>query len=148
MPTPVTTFRLSRAELQALDAIAADMRANRTDALRKLVYQELDRRGLTDQAAAALVARLTDRFGAGAVVIVETDGGETSGGATVTINGETPADARAVLLDDGGELRIEEPDGPGSIVVATMAAGFSGELRWESTLAQLASIAPVPRGSA
>jgi hypothetical protein len=142
MPTPATTFRLSQADLRALDAIAADMGSNRTAALRKVVYEELDRRGLSDQAAANLAARLTARFGPAAVIVVTTNTGATQEGATVTINGTTPAEARAVLLVDRGELRIEEPDGPGSITLVTMATGQPGELRWQGTLAELASIVP------
>jgi hypothetical protein len=148
MTTPATAFRLTRADLQALDAIAADMRANRTEALRKLVYEEVERSGLLHEANAALVARLADRYGPDGVIVVETNAGATPEGATVTINGKTPTDARAVLLADDGTLRIEESDGPGSIMVATTVIGWPGELRWEGTPAQLASIVPVPRDSA
>lgn len=142
MPTPATAFRLSQTDLQALDAIAADMRVNRSAALRKLVYEEVDRRGLTDQAAARLIARLTDSYGPAAIIEVATNGGATSEGATITIDGATPTDARAVLLVDGGvcELRIEDPAGPGSIMLATIASHQPGELRWGSTLADLTDI--------
>ncbi len=139
--TRPTQLRLTPGDRAALDAIAADMGVDRTTAVRKLVYEETERRGITGHAAAAFIARLIETYHANAAVKVVTDGGN----ATIRISGEEPAEAQAVLLVagvEGDELRIEDPEGPASIVIATMATGQSGELHWEGTLADLAAIVP------
>jgi hypothetical protein len=143
--TPPTPFRLTSGDRTALDAIAADMGVDRTTAVRKLIYEETERRGLTDHAAAAFIARLIETYHANAVVKMATNGDSPS----VTISGHVPAEARAVLLGDTGELRIEEPEGPASLVVAAMATPQEpGELHWEGTLGDLAALVPVPRFAA
>lgn len=139
--TRKTPFRLTPGDRTALDAIASDMGVDRTTAVRKLIYEATERRGLAGHAAAAFIARLIEIYHANATVKVVTDGGD----ATITISGNESAQAQAVLLvagDKGDELRIEDPAGPASIVVATLATGQSGELHWEGTLADLAAIVP------
>lgn len=137
--TRKTPFRLTPGDRAALDAVAADMGVDRTTAVRKLIYEETERRGLTGHTAAAFIARLIETYHANAVVKVTTDGGD----ATVRISSHKPTEARAVLLAgvEGAELRIEDPEGPASIVVATMKDGQPGELLWEGTLADLAAVA-------
>ena len=137
MPTPATAFRFTSSELEALDALAADMRVNRTDALRKLIADEVDSRGLLDRAVESFVSDLIERYGPEAVIVASTNGGATPAGATATIDGRARRGVCAVLLD-GSELRIEDPDGPASILVATIAGDFPAGLRWQGTLSQLA----------
>jgi hypothetical protein len=138
-PTPPTPFRLTPGDRAALDSIAAHMRVDRTTAIRKLIYEETERRGLTDHAVAAFIARLIETYHANAVVKIATDGEQPN----ITISEQEPSEARAVLLsgvdDDRDELRIEDPEGPASLIVATTEHAQPGGLHWEGTLADLAT---------
>ncbi len=138
-------IRLDPGHRAGLDALAAHWNATTSDTLRLLIDQGLASEGLADQTATELVARLTENYGPAANVEVATNGGATPDGATVAIDGVEPVDARAVLLvgvEGRDELRIEDPNDSGSIVVATMATGLPGELAWTGTIADLASMVP------
>jgi hypothetical protein len=114
------------------------MDVNLTTAVRRLIHAEVDRLGLAGHAAAALVAHLRERYGANAGVRIEASGSDS----VLTIRGEEPAEARAIALTDpeGIHLLIEAADGGvGEIIVRTEEIGYTGELTWEGTLAQLAA---------
>lgn len=137
--TPPSQFRLTPGDRAALDAIAGDMGVDRTTAVRKLIYEATECRGLTGHITTAFVARLIETYHANAVVKVTTDGGD----ATVTISGQERSEARAVLLE-GDELQIEDPEGLASIIVAKLENGRTDEMVWEGTLADLAAGVPSP----
>ena len=46
--------------------------------------------------------------------------------------------------DEGDELRIEDPEGPASIIVPKTENGQTGGMVWEGTLADLAAVASRP----
>lgn len=136
--TPITPLRLPPGDRAALEAIAADMGVSLSTAIRRMIHEEAERRGLAGHAAAALVARLRERYGANAGVRIEDSGSDH----VLTIRGEKPVEARAIALtdSDGIHLLIEPTDGgAGEIIVRTETIGYTGELTWDGTLAQLAA---------
>lgn len=144
--TPITPLRLAPGDRAAADAVAADMGVDLTTAIRRLIHEEVERRGLAGHAAAAFVARLREMYGANATVFVHATG-EAPGGASVTIKGEKPTEAHAVVVagvEGRDELRLEDPEGVASIVVKSIATGEPGEMSWRGTLATLASSIPDP----
>jgi hypothetical protein len=134
--TPITPLRLTLGDRAALDAIASHMKVDdRTTAVRKLIYDFTREQGLTAHAANAFVAKLIESYHANAALVVTSEGED----ATVMISGHEASGIRAVIVDN--DLVIEDPHGPAEIVLLTIEAGYTGDLRWEGTLADLAAVA-------
>jgi hypothetical protein len=121
MNTPVTGFRLSTAELGALDSVCSDWGGlTRTAALRKLIHDQVERAQLGNAAAEAFITRLHTSHGAGAELAIELRGAVVE---SATIDGRELADEKVELVFGAGgraELALDEVEGPASLILAEM----------------------------
>jgi hypothetical protein len=143
MPTPKTNFRLSEGDKEALDLIAASWEVDRTTAIRRLIFAEVEAGELAAKAREALLRSLRELHGDDAALSVTIDGGSV---VEATVNGEGLTGARAlVVFGTGGsaatgEILLEAEEGPGSIVLATVGA-VRGEITFSTSLDRLGEVA-------
>lgn len=116
-PSERVTFRLPRGYVKALAALAEEMEVNTSEALRTLIAAEVDRRGWGGQ---ALLDRLIEEHGPGAVLTVSVDGPIVDEPA---INGQ-PLEGASVALVFGAagraELVLDDDDGPSSLTLTEL----------------------------
>lgn len=140
MATPLKSFRLTVGDLDALDAICSSWGdVSRTAALRKLIYEEVERCSLGAEAAEGFIRRLRETYG-DATLEVELNGARVD---AATIGG-CPLDRAAVemVFDVGGraELRLRDVDGLSSLLLAELYPPPNG-IEWTHPL-PLAALTP------
>ncbi len=138
MPTPKTNFRLSEADKEALDLVAESWGVDRTTAIRRLIFAEVEASDLASEARESLLQRLTNQYGANATLSVTLDGPAV---VEASIDGKALEGARATLLFGAGgeaaaELRLDADNGPGSIAVGKLQP-IVGEITLTTQLASL-----------
>lgn len=127
-------FSLRPGELEALDQIAVRWGVTRTDALRRLVYEEAGD-------VSGFISKLRESTNGGGTLAVVVEGGEV---AELKLDGLDVSDRANGVLVGGGdgradrlELRLEDPEGPGSVLLATLPARSSAVVTVEVSLADL-----------
>jgi hypothetical protein len=149
LPTPNTTFRLTEDDREGLDVIASAWGVSRTDALRKLIGDEIERSQLHAQAAQRFISGLCASHGQDAVLEVNLEGDDLvqPESDAVKVDGSPLTGAKVTVIDllDGRLELVLDIEDSVSLPLATLTALPTGA-QWSHSV-PLAALARAPEGT-